>query len=347
MQNLINEAPAKRNYDFIDAIRCLAMISIVMEHCFSFGDYMYHPTDKLSILTFTVAIQLIKFGTISFFLLSGFLIGEKFHEYRPLQYLKRRTKNTTGPWIFWSLFFCAMMMVNDVVSAYQFNHGVFAPHYGLVVLNYLRIIYLYTSYWFKRYLYSYWLGAVLLLFTIIYMFNIYNEWIEPRHSTAILGFVFFLWLGVQLNRHLNSIEKWLSKTPVFLWIILCVITLVIGVNEILLLKKLHSVDPYNSLRPSNVLYSMCFFFLLFKIKNFKFVRYLKPRETTYGIYLIHYILVYCLLPVIFPMFRLGINQLTYAEVWCYMIVRFIIVYFLTFMLVTFINKTRAKWLVGR
>jgi len=123
--------------------------------------------------------------------------------------------------------------------------------------------------------------------------------------------------------------------------------LVYGVYEIELLKKLHSVDAYNSLRPSNVIYSLCFFFLLLKIKNFKFVRFIKPRETTFGIYLIHYILVYSLLPVIFPMFRLGINQLSYAEVWLYFISRFIIVYFLTLGLVMLLNKTKAKWLVGR
>jgi hypothetical protein len=110
---------------------------------------------------------------------------------------------------------------------------------------------------------------------------------------------------------------------------------------------LHSIDPYNTLRLSNILYSMCFFFLLLKIKNFKLAKYLKPRETTYGIYLIHYILVYSLLPLIFPSLRFGINQLSYGEVWCYMAARLLIVYGLTFLIVTLLNKTRAKWLIGR
>jgi len=361
MQNLTDRALSKKNYDFIDIIRCLAMMSIVMEHSFSFNSMQYNPTDRLSVLTFTTVIQFIKFGTIAFFLLSGFLISEKINEYPPFQYLKKRTHNTTGPWIFWSLFFCFTMILNDIVCARQFNHGNFQPHYGLTILNYLKIIYLYTSYWFipnfliciavllifKRWIYSYWLGAGLMICTAIYMVNIYNEWVEPRHSTAILGFVFFLWLGVQFNRHLDSIEKWLDKTPTSLWVVLTALTLAMGVAEITLLKYIHSVDPYNSLRPSNVLYSLCFFFLLLKIKNFTFLNYLKPRETTYGIYLVHYILVYSLLPVIFPWLRLGINQLSYVQVWCYMISRFIIVYAISFTLVIFISKTKAKWLVGR
>jgi hypothetical protein len=322
---------------------------------------IYHPTDSLGILTYDVVIQLIKFGTISFFLLSGFLIGEKFASYPALQYLKKRVDNTFLPWIFWVLFFCLMIVANDLVSAKQFYHGELPPHYGLVVLGYLQMITFYTVYWFipnfliciglllifKRYLYSYWFGAVLLCFTILYMFNIYYEWIEPKHSTAIFGFVFFLWLGVQLNRHLNQIKTWLDATPLWLWVILLIITLLAGVYETSLLKQLKSEDPYNSLRPTNILYSLCFFFTLFKIRKFKRINYLKPRETTYGIYLIHYILVYCLLPVIFPTLRLNIDKLSYGEVWCYLIARFLITYLLTLGIVMGLNKTKAKWLVGR
>jgi len=148
MQNLVNETPAKKNYNFIDAIRCLAIISIVMEHCFAFDSYTYHPADKLSILTYAAVMQFIKFGTIAFFLLAGFLIGEKFTVYSPVQYLKRRIDNTIAPWLFWSLLFCVMIVLNDVICACKFNTGKITPHYGFVVLDYLKTIYLYTSFWF-------------------------------------------------------------------------------------------------------------------------------------------------------------------------------------------------------
>ncbi len=336
-------------------------MSVVMEHSFSFNDRQYHPTDQLSILTFTTVIQFIKFGTITFFLLAGFLIGEKFTDYTPLQYFKRRVDSTIAPWLFWSLLFLALMILSDLFNMYRFGNGHIDPGFGETIWRYTTTVYLYSIYWFipnfliciailllfKRHLYSYGFGAVLLLFTTLYIINIYCKWIEPRHTTAVLGFVFFLWLGAQLNKNLVKVERWLDRIPILLWIILSAITLVAGVWEIEHLKSLHSVDPYNSLRLSNILYSICFFFLLLKIRHFPFTNFLKPRETTYGIFLIHYIIVYSFLPLIFPMFRLGINQLSYTEVWCYMLARFVIVYMITFTLVIFINKSNAKWLIGR
>lgn len=101
------------------------------------------------------------------------------------------------------------------------------------------------------------------------------------------------------------------------------------------------------MRPTNILYSLCFFFMLLKIKNYRFTNFLKPRETTYGIFLIHYILVYSLLPVLFPSLRFGINDLSFAQVWCYLIARFLIVYILSYLLTRGLNSTKAKWLVGR
>jgi len=361
MQNLVNDAPAKKNYDFIDNIRSVAMISIVMEHCFSFNEKLYIPTDQLSITTYAVVIQFIKFGTISFFLLAGFLIGEKFTTYSPWQYLKRRIDNTIFPWLLWSVIFVLFIVANDMFIMIRFNGGKPQPHYGAIVLSYIKTTYLYTSYWFipnflicigillifKKHLYKWWLGAILLLFTIAYIFNVYNQWIEPRHSTAIFGFVFFLWLGAQFNHHLPALERWLAKTSIWLWAGLSLLMLLAGLWEVSVLKSLHSVDPFNTLRPTNVLYSMCVFFFMLKIKDFKFTRYIKPRETTYGIYLIHYILVYSILPIIFPLLRSGIQQLSYGQVWLYLLARFAIVYLITLGLVMLINRTRAKWIIGR
>lgn len=361
MQNLVNDTPAKKNYDFIDNIRSIAIMSIVMEHCFFFDQKMYHPTDQLSILTYNAVLQFIKFGTVAFFLLAGFLIGEKFTSYTPLQYMKRRIDSTIAPWLFWSLTFIAFIILNDIFITYRFNHGVWPDHYGLNVLGYFKGTYLYSSYWFipnfliciglllvfKRWLYSWKLGGVLLGFTVLYIINVYFEWIEPRHSTAILAFVFFLWLGAQFNRHMAAFEKWLAKTSIWLWAFLSVVTLIAGMWETSLLTKLHSIDPLNTLRPTNILYSLCFFFFLLKIPNYNFTRYIKPRETTYGIYLIHYILVYSILPIIFPTLRFGINSLSYGQVWLYLITRFIIAYGVTFVIVRLINLTKAKWLIGR
>ncbi len=362
MQNLVNDTPTpKRNYEFVDAIRCIAMISIVAEHSIFFDEHIYHPTDTLSNAVFATFVQLVKFGTINFFLLAGFLIGEKFTDYSPLEYLNRRVKNTFIPWVFWSLFFLAIMVGTDFLSAYRFNNGHLDRNYSENLIDHLKAIYLYSNYWFipnflccitvllifRKYLYSYFFGAILLFFTSIYVINIYGQWIEARHSTAILGFVFFLWLGAQFNRTLASIENWLKKTPVFIWILAAIIAIVCGVKESLLLKSMHSVDPYNSLRISNIFYSLICFFLFLRIKSFKLVNYLKPRETTYGIYLIHFILVAMVLPEIFRPIKYEVTNLPLPVLVGYQILRFVIVYSVTFIIIRLINATRFKWLIGR
>lgn len=362
MQNLVNDTPTpKRNYEFVDAIRCIAMIGIVAEHSIFFDEHVYHPTDTLSNAVFATFVQLVKFGTINFFLLAGFLIGEKFTDYSPLEYLNRRVKNTFVPWVFWSLFFLAIMVGTDFISASRFNNGYLDKNYGDNLINHLKAIYLYSNYWFipnflccitvllifRKYLYSYFFGAVLFVFTSIYVINIYGQWIEARHSTAILGFVFFLWLGAQFNRNLTSMENWLKKTPVLIWVFAAIIAMICGVKESLLLKSMHSIDPYNSLRISNIFYSLICFFLFLRLQSFQLVNYLKPRETTYGIYLIHYILVATVLPEIFRPLKFDVTSIPLPELIAYQILRFVIVYTTTLFMVKLINATRFKWSIGR
>ncbi len=362
--NLINEEPRKKkNYDFIDAIRGIAMLSIVMEHAVFFDSAMYHPRTQLALIIFCTFIQLIKYGTICFFLLSGFLIGEKFTDYSPAQYLKRRLDTTLVPWLFWSLVFLVTMIIDDYMRGLR-SHELYNFFEKQVQYfpRHLKDVYLFSSYWFipnfmicisillifKRYLYSYLFGGILLLFTLLYTVNIYYEWIEPRHSTAILGFVFFLWLGAQLNKNLAAFERWIHKTPVWIFLAICLISLIAGVKEELILRTLHSTDPYNSLRISSIIYALSFFMVLFKIKNYGYwVNIMKPRETTYGIYLIHFILVAQVLPMIFRPLKHSVDSLTTPELLGYQLTRFLIVYCVTFGLVTLINKTKFKWSVGR
>lgn len=361
MQNLVNNTSEKKNYEFVDAIRAIAMLSIVAEHSFFFNDTIYHPSNPWKQVVFSTSIQLVKFGTISFFLIAGFLIGEKFTEYTPLQYLKRRIKNTVTPWLFWSLFFVMVWVVRDIIVAYRFNGGHLYHDFSNKVIDHFRIIYIFSNYWFipnflccitillifRRYLYSNWLGNILLIFTLLYAVNIYTNWFEPRHPTAILGFVFFLWLGAQFNRDFKYFESQINKLSVWFWLLLTLVTLIIGVKESLVLRSINSVDPYNSLRISNILYSLSCFFLLIRVKNLKVINVLKPRETTYGIYLIHYILVDSLLPEIFRPIRKHVTELPLIELIGYQLLRFVIVYAITFALVRALNYTKLKWMVGR
>lgn len=360
MQNIINEVPAKKNYDFIDAIRCIAMMSIVADHCIYFEPVDFHPVG-LNTLFYNGTIQFSKFGTISFFLIAGFLIGDNFTKYTPLQYLKRRIDSTIWPWVFWSLFFI-FITNTDVISNKLFSHidppGTTAWQY---MFSYAKTTYLFTMYWFipnflfcitlllifKKYLYNYIFGGILFLFTLFYSVNIYFLWVIPSHTTAILGFVFFLWLGAQLHKKWASVDKWISRQPMILLVIITIVAFGFGLTEITFLKNQHSADPYNSLRFSNILYSLCCFLILLKIRNFDFIKKLKPRETTYGVYLIHYIIVIRLLGATFYKLHIDLDHLNPLVLFIYQIIRFSYVYLIVMLIVLLINKTKFKWLIGR
>ena len=355
MQNLVNDATGKKNYEFIDAIRGVAMMSIVAEHSIAFN-VTDIPLGTPKYWVYISLIQLSKFGTIAFFLLAGFLIGEKFADYSPSQYLKRRISTTFGPWLFWSLVYVLGAVITLRIKARIYHDDQFNLDN---IIEQFRITYLYTSYWFiinflisitillifRKHLYSLFLGIPLLLFTLFYAVDIHYEWIDPRHTTAILGFVFFLWLGAQLRKHWDSIEKRAAQVPYAILIGLVILTFGASLYEMTELRG-HSIDPFNTLRISNIFFSLVFFALLLRIKNYKFVNSLKPRQTTYGIYLIHYILLVYLFREVFMHLGFDINNLPTALFVLAKAVVFVVLYALTWAIVMLIGKSKAKKLIG-
>ncbi|WP_448702194.1 acyltransferase family protein [Mucilaginibacter sp. AW1-3] len=353
MQNLTTRSTftTKQNYDFIDAIRALAMMCIVADHCFHMGIFIF-PIKTVNFWLYITDIQLVKIGTVCFFLLAGFLLGDKFADYSAFDYLRRRFKSTFGPWILWSLVFVWFIL----------HLGPGFDNKWDWILNAFKTCYLFSNYWFiinflicigtllvfKRHLYSLKLGAVLLLITLFYSINIYHEWIFPMHTTAVFGFVFFLWLGAQFNKKWPAIERWIKQVPLYAFILVALLTWAFATFEIAYLYNLKSTDPFNSLRISNILYSIAVFFLLVKIKKYKWLLKLKPRETTYGIFLIHYIVVYAFLPGWLSALKAPpIDQMSLAGMITFQLLRFVIVYVVTFFVVKLINKFSFKWIIGR
>ncbi|MDB5156916.1 MAG: Surface polysaccharide O-acyltransferase-like enzyme, partial [Mucilaginibacter sp.] len=314
------------------------------------------PIQSAKYYTYIALIQLTKFGTIAFFLLAGFLISEKFADYSPGQYLKRRISTTFGPWVFWTFVYIIGILINLRIKERIYHNGEFNI---TNILEQIKILYLYTSYWFiinflisisillifRRYLYSFYLGGTLLLFTLFYAVNIHYEWVNPRHTTAILGFVFFLWLGAQLRKNWESIEKNAKKIPVGMLVLAMLLTFGLCLYEIMQLNN-NSIDPFNTLRISNILFSLVVFAFLLRLKTFKFVEYFKPRQTTYGIYLIHYILLVFLFPELFMHLNIDANSLAIPLFILYKAITFIVLYLTTLCVVLLISNSKAKKLIG-
>jgi surface polysaccharide O-acyltransferase-like enzyme len=89
------------------------------------------------------------------------------------------------------------------------------------------------------------------------------------------------------------------------------------------------------------------FLLLLKIGSIKFIdQKLNPRQTTFGIYLIHQILIIRLLPEIFKWNEWNTTTFPVIQNIIYSISRFLIVYLISFTITKLLLKTRMKWAVG-
>nr|WP_068886796.1 acyltransferase [Pedobacter panaciterrae] len=359
MEKKREEKAVKKNFDFVDTIRCISMMGIVFEHCAAVRSGIYSSLFDTTVET--SLIQSFKFSTIAFFLIGGFLINHKFQEYTAKEYLKNRFKSTIRPWLFWLLVFVALMILDRYVAyvkgrdntivtdffGYAWSQFVFGLFYtsSWFVLNFLLCICILLI--FKKYLYNWWFGAILGIISLVYSFNLYHNWFVTKHSMALFGFVFYLWLGVILNRYFDKVMNYIKRIKWPTMILTVAGFFALAVLESFELLNLGSEDAYNTLRVSNIFYSFAMFALLLKIGSIDILqKKMEPRQTTFGIYLIHYVLIVRLLPLIFQPLKL--KYLDYS-IWVNSgihISRFLIVYGISFGLVKLIRLTRFKWIVG-
>ncbi|MCX2495839.1 acyltransferase [Pedobacter sp. PF22-3] len=352
--------PEKKNFDFVDTIRCISMMGIVLEHCGIVPPN--HYANQLDSVFETSIIQFFKFSTIAFFLIGGFLINHKFQEYTPFQYLKNRFKKTIGPWLFW---ICVLIMLSVLDRFIAHSRG---SAMGLIGSNFFLYFYetfirivLISPYWFilnflicitillifKRYLYNIWFGLVLASFSLFYSVNIYQGWIATTHTTAIFGFVFYLWLGVYFNAYYDKIMGIIKRTSWIIVLFLAFVTFCIAVGESTYLNSIGIKDAYNTLRVSNIVYSLVMFALLLKMGSLNWLRkHLQPRETTFGIYLIHVIIIDRGLPLIFQPLKLNFLEFSVWLNTAILLFRFLVTYVVSFFLAKAIGKTKMKWIVG-
>lgn len=353
--------PIKKNFDFVDTIRCISMIGIVFEHSEVFGVANY--ASFYTSFAQAAGIQFFKFATVAFFLIAGFLINHKFVEYTPLQYLKNRFKSTIGPWAFWVNVFVILNVVGIIfVAFFKYNRDgkLPSPFLNFIGQEYYNVIFT-TSFWFipnfliciailllfKRYIYSVWFGLILGITSLFYSVNLYHGWIKTQHPTALFGFVFFLWLGAYMNRHIDVVFNFIKKTS-YTWMIgLTTVLFILASLEIVHLKSIFSQDPYNTLRVTNIAYALSFFFLLLKVGSIPMVNQIfLPRKTTYGIYLLHHIIILKVLLELFRPFHFQVTTMTFIDTITYSLLRFAAAYLISFLLVRVFLRTKFKWAIG-
>jgi len=349
----------KKSFNFVDTIRCISMIGIVFEHSAILWGAKYNNTTDVWLQVTTM--QFWKFATIAFFLIGGFLINYKFTEYTPGQYLSRRFKNTIKPWLFWIIVLVVLNLIHKIVLNIKSGDSIFNENPISYFVEEFRYILFESSFWFilnflicisillifKKYLYKLWFGVIWAIISLLYSFNLYHEWFVTHHSAALFGFVFYLWLGVYLNRYFDKVMAYVKQLKWSYIILVNIVFFSLACLEVIYLNHHGSKDEYNTLRVTNIFYSLTMFTLLLKMGGIKFIdNVLKPRQSTFGIYLIHQILIIILLPEIFKWDKWNFNYFSVEQNILYSIFRFLIVYTIAFGITRLLLKTKIKWTVG-
>lgn len=289
----ISRQPASPDHVFANNVRFLSMAAIVGVHAISaYSSIVRLPAVSLPLTYFG---QSMKFGTIAFFLVAGFLFGERIDVCSPREYYMRRLRNVLAPWLLWFLLFGSLVLAGDVVHK-RFAGSIMSHAftiYGNLLLD--------TAFWFvpnllfalallllfRRFLIDVRMGLAFLLASLFYGVNIYGQWIPVRHPQAVFGFVFYLWLGAWCAWHFPALEKRLARIPASAMLGLIVLTLALALAESKFLTSLGSIDPMNSLRISNQIYSVVVALGIVKVKRALWPRFVDVRKHTFGLYLTH------------------------------------------------------------
>lgn len=369
-------ARATDEHLFVNNVRFLGMVSIIAIHA---GPGAPQLAQENAFWALQLGlVQALKFGTIGFFLISGFLLGERLGQYDPVEYLRRRMRNTVKPWAAWATVFLLTVVVGQAVlmpeqfssvsSAVQelgnatFNvlfHSVywFIPNF-LIALGVLLA--------FRRWIDDWRFGAVLGVSSLLYGVNVYTHWFPSEHTTALFGFVFYLWLGVQFARHFEMVSAVIGRIRPGVLIGLITLTGILAFGEMALMRGQHADDPLNTLRISNQLYSVAVFVGLFRVRTRISPGFVDVRANTFGLYLMHPISLWVLTGVldIVNLIRASIADghleieavaEFHARVWqqpvaglVYWVLMFVGIYGLSLLLTRWIvSRPHLKWLVGQ
>lgn len=282
-------------YLFIHTVRFWAMFAIVFMHFTErFGRYPSVPQMEITLL-----VQPFKFGTVAFFLIAGFLVGDRLPASNPLGYVRRRLNRLVPGWAFWF----GLLLIYHMERELRSRQGAaLSLHlFGSILCRNIIVCLTASSLWFipnfvvalscivmlRRWLNDLRLGAVLLAINLFYGANLYGQWIPSKQSDAIFAFVFYLWLGAWCALRKDRIQSWAAACSPWRLSFWACIAAGIALWETTVLAAHNSPDPLNTLRFGNQIYAVIIVILLARIQRRTWPSFVNVAETTYGVYLSH------------------------------------------------------------
>lgn len=349
---------SKVDYFQIDTIRFITIFFIIWGHSlFSQwgGDF---PSDFKTDYFKIITLQLGKISTPIFFVVAGFLLRPKLKHYNLRSYFADRGPKIYIPWILFIAIFFFLQFFQEVKWIEIFVSHDFKKLISMayIILNGLL---LYTTYWFittylvsitlivvfKNYAEKWWFGVILTIFFLFYAVNLYYQWVAANHAKAILGYAFFVWLGIIISKHFKTFSYYLHKLPWFVIIISMLGFFYVACYEGVYLSKIGSIDPYSSNRISNGIFSMIFFIAMMKFGPISIINKLNPRKTVYGIFLIHNLIIFQL-TVWSSMFDLNYLIPNLLLLFLCQIAFCLFIVFISYGIVTWMKDTKLSWLIG-
>lgn len=233
----------------------------------------------------------------------GVFAGRRAYAHEPIAILLSTRGGSVCSWAFWScVWFVIALAQNLQDTKHPWYVGSSLQELGHL---YLRFVFIQSVYWFVPNFFiclalvlalykrvpDYVQGPVFLALSLFYGINTYLRVIPSRHTSALFGFVFYLWLGSFAYHHRASLNGWIAKISRMQLATYTGVAAIFALVEFHMLQKLTSGDSFNTLRISNQAFSVLATLLIVKSKGALFSKMIDVRSETFGIFLIHPILL--------------------------------------------------------
>jgi membrane-bound acyltransferase YfiQ involved in biofilm formation len=283
---------SRRQYLFVDNARFLSVIAIVIRHCeLSLYDNSSGPLLESAITQFRT------FGVQLFFVVTAFLMADWLEREKggPRAYWLNRWRYVAVPWVLWAGAYVALDLAKLLALPGSVNTG--------IATEILRALF-FQSYWYvpvlffstavllglQRFWTSYGLGMAFLALSLMYGVNQYTEWLPTSHTVAVLGYLFSMWIGVNLYYNFDRVSAWARRRSWTMIVLLVLLGFSLTLAEDRIMESLGFVDTYNALQITNQIYAVAVLLALLKLDLCLVPALVDVRKDSYGIYLTHQIL---------------------------------------------------------
>ncbi|WP_374761224.1 acyltransferase family protein [Flectobacillus roseus] len=297
-----------KEFGFVNTLRFVSMLSIVIFH--TFQSYLnfnnsFRCFDNEKLFSIFSILQVGRFGNISFFFISGLLLGNKLKDnYKKNEVISpiivKRIKFLIKPLIVISTF--------NLLSSLIYIYVIENRDYDLIELikNTISmqwfIVILFTCFALLRIMNtSKRLLVLLIILTLVSVYiglNCYFLWFSIRVKYKSITFLAFL-LYLPLGFFFGVNENYWHKLVVFVrkyfitFAILTFLFYLISVFDSFYLVKIAVELPFNNAKLSNQLFSLCFLLTFCSTVNSNvYPKFLKPRNETIGIFFIHQVFIF-------------------------------------------------------